>query len=111
MRLATLRHTSRLYVPVLAIVAYPGLPKDDAGTYISESHSTPADQREVAEAIYGTDIGMAKSRIQRIKTARGGVRVIELWDASHVVFLSNPAEVLEGMREFIKSLPKAEAIR
>lgn len=75
-----------------------------------ESHSTPADQREIAEAIYGTYIGMAKSRIQRFKAAQGGARVIELWDASHVVFLSNPAEVLEGMREFLKSFPAA-AIR
>lgn len=97
-------------VPVLAIVAYPGPPKDEAGTFMWESHSTPADQREIAEAIYGTYIGMAKSRIQRFKAAQGGARVIELWDASHVVFLSNPAEVLEGMREFLKSFPAA-AIR
>jgi non-heme chloroperoxidase len=97
-------------VPVLAIVAYPGLPKDDAGKFMWESRSTPADQREVAEAIYGTYIAMAKSRILRIKAARGGARVIELWDASHVVFLSNPTEVLEGMGEFTKSLP-ADAIR
>jgi non-heme chloroperoxidase len=95
-------------VPVLALIAYPGPPKDGSGKFIWESHSTPADQRQVAEAIYGTYIGMAKSRIERIKAARGGARVIELWDASHVVFLSNPAEVLEGMGEFIKSLP-AEA--
>jgi hypothetical protein len=91
-------------VPVLAIVAYPGPPKDDAGTFMWESHSTPADQREVAEAIYGTYIAMAKSRIQRIRAAQGGARVIELWDASHVVFLSNAAEVLQGMREFVKDL-------
>jgi non-heme chloroperoxidase len=98
-------------VPTLAIVAYPGPPKDDAGTYIWESHSTPADQREIAEAIYGTYIGMAKSRIQRIKAAHGGARVIEVWDASHVVFLSNPDTVLEGMREFINTLSSGRAAR
>jgi hypothetical protein len=41
-------------------------------------------------------------RIQKIKAAKGGARVVELWDANHVVFLSNPDEVLQGMRKFIK---------
>jgi pimeloyl-ACP methyl ester carboxylesterase len=98
-------------VPTLAFVAYPGPPKDDAGTYIWESHSTPADQREIAEAIYGTYIGMAKSRIQRIRAARGGAHVIEIWDASHVVFLSNPDEVLEGIRQFIQTLAHSRTAR
>jgi len=98
-------------VPVLAIVAYPGPPKDATGTFIWESHSTPGDQREVAEAIYGTYIGMAKSRIQRIRAAQGGALVIELWDASHVVFLSNPDEVLQGIHEFIKDLSFGKATR
>ena len=95
---------AEIRVPVLAIVAYPGLPKDDAGNFMWESHSTPSDQREIAEAIYGTYVAMAKSRIQKIKAAKGGGRVVELWDASHVVFLSNPDEVLQGMHEFVKDL-------
>lgn len=98
-------------VSVLAIVAYPGPPKDNADKFMWESHSTPADQREVAEAIYGTYIGMTKSRIQRIRAAQGGARVIELWDAGHVVFLSNPDEVLQGIREFMKTLPPSGAAR
>ena len=102
---------THIRVPVLAIVAYPGLPKDAAGTFIWESHSTPADQREAAEAIYGTYIGMAKSRIQRIRAAQRGAHVIELWDASHVVFLSNPDEVLQGIHEFIKDLSSGKAAR
>jgi hypothetical protein len=47
---------------------------------------------------------MTKARVQRIKTARKGARVIELWDTSHVVFLSNPNELQQGMTEFIESL-------
>ena len=95
---------AEIRVPVLAFVAYPGLPKDDAGSFMWESRSTPSDQREIAEAIYGTYVAMAKSRIQKIKAAKGGGRVVELWDASHVVFLSNPDEVLQGMHEFVKDL-------
>lgn len=42
--------------------------------------------------------------LTEIKAAKGGARVVELWDASHAVFLSSPDEVLQGMREFIKDL-------
>jgi hypothetical protein len=44
---------------------------------------------------------MTKNRIKRINEAAGGTHVVELWGASHFVFLSNEAAVLREMRAFL----------
>jgi hypothetical protein len=49
---------------------------------------------------------MAKNRIKRINKAAEGARVVELWGASHFVFLSNEADVLGEMRKFSGELKR-----
>lgn len=63
-----------------------------------------AAERTIVEAAYGTYIGMARIRIDRINHAAGGVRVVELWGADHFVFLSNESEVLHEIRVFLAGL-------
>lgn len=91
---------SRIRVPVLAFVGYPELPQDQ----IRENHITSPEERTIIEAVFGTYVGMTKNRIKRIKSAAGGARVVELWGASHFVFLSNETDVLREMRVFLAGL-------
>jgi non-heme chloroperoxidase len=91
---------SRIHPPVLAFVTYPPLPQDD----IAKHHLTDPADRTIVEAAFGTYVGMARHRIDRIRQAAGGARVVELWGAHHFVFLSNPDEVLREMRAFLASL-------
>lgn len=92
---------SKIRVPVLAFVGYPGLPQDQIG----KNHITDPAERIIVEAVYGTYVGMTKNRINRINQAAGGARVVELWDANHFVFLSNETDVLGGIRSFTSGLP------
>jgi non-heme chloroperoxidase len=91
---------SQIRVPVLAFVGFPKLPQDQ----IRENNITDPAQRIVVEAVFGTYVGMAKNRITRINSAVGGAHVVELWGASHFVFLSNEEEVLREMRAFLARL-------
>ncbi len=91
---------SQIRVPVLAFVGYPELPQDQ----IAENHLTNAPDRTIVEAVFGTYVGMARHRIDRIRYAAGGACVVELWGANHFVFLSNQDEVLHEMKDFIASL-------
>jgi non-heme chloroperoxidase len=89
---------SQIHVPVLAFVGYPALPQDQ----ILANHITDPAERMVVYAVFGSNVGMIRKRIKRIEAAAGGAHVVELWGANHFVFLSNEAEVLGGMRLFIK---------
>jgi len=40
---------------------------------------TDTAERTIVEAVYGTYIGMARIRIDRINRAAGGARVVEMW--------------------------------
>jgi non-heme chloroperoxidase len=91
---------SQIRVPVLAFVAYDTTPQEQ----IKKNHVTDAEERTIVEAVYGTYVGMAKIRIDRIKRATGGARVVELWGAHHFVFLSNEADVLRETRAFLAEL-------
>jgi non-heme chloroperoxidase len=91
---------SQIRVPVLAFVAYDTTPQEQ----IEKKHVTDAGERTIVEAVYGTYVGMAKIRIDRIKRATGGARVVELWGAHHFVFLSNEADVLRETRNFLTEL-------
>lgn len=91
---------SEIRAPVLAFVAYDVPPQDQ----IRKNHVTDAEERTIVEAVYGTFIGMAKIRIDKINGAPGGARVVELWGADHFVFLSNEADVLRELRVFLAAL-------
>ena len=90
---------SQIRVPVLAFVGYPPLPQEQ----ILTNHITDPAERMVVYAVFGSNVGMIRKRIKRIESAAGGARVVDLWGASHFVFLSNEAEVLREMRLFIGS--------
>jgi len=91
---------SQIRVPVLAFIAYDKTPQEQIRKY----HVTDTGERTIVEAVYGTYVGMAKIRIDRIKRAAGGAHVVELWGAHHFVFLSNEADVSREMHEFGASL-------
>lgn len=91
---------SQIRVPVLAFVAFPPLPYDQ----IRANHISDLTERTIIEAVFGANVDLIKTRIERIKSAAGGVRVVEMWNANHLVFLSNEVEVLGEMRAFAASL-------
>jgi pimeloyl-ACP methyl ester carboxylesterase len=91
---------SAIRSPVLAFVAYDEPPQEQ----IRKNHVTDPAERTIVEAVYGTFIGMARIRIDRINHAPGGARVVELWGADHFVFLSNEADVLRELRAFLATL-------
>jgi hypothetical protein len=96
---------SEIRSPVLAFVAYDtpdGPPQDQIRKY----HVMDAAERTIVGAVYGTYIGMARIRIERINRAAGGARVVELWGADHFVFLSNEPDVLRELRPFVATLHK-----
>jgi non-heme chloroperoxidase len=94
---------SQICVPVLAFVGYD-TPEGPPQEQIRKYHVTDAGERTIVEAVYGTYIGMARIRIDRIKRAAGGARVVDLWGVHHFVFLSNEADVLREMRTFVAGL-------
>jgi non-heme chloroperoxidase len=90
---------SQIRVPVLAFVGYPALPEDQ----ILANHITDPTERTIVYAVFGSNVGMIRKRIKRIEAAAVGTRVVELWGANHLVFLSNEADVLKEMRLFVKA--------
>ncbi len=91
---------SQIRVPVLAFIGYDITPQ----AQIQKYHVTDTSERTIVEAVYGTYVGMAKIRIDRIKRASGGANVVELWGAHHFVFLSNEADVLREIHKFAASV-------
>jgi len=94
---------STIRSPVLAFVAYD-TPDGPPQNQIRKYHVEDAAQRTIVEAVYGTYIGMARIRVDRINRASGGAHVVDLWGADHFVFLSNEVEVLREMRVFLARL-------
>lgn len=94
---------SEIRSPVLAFVVYD-TPDGPPQEQIKKHQVKDAAERTIVEAAYGTYIGMARIRIDRINHAAGGVRVVELWGADHFVFLSNESEVLHEIRVFLAGL-------
>jgi hypothetical protein len=72
----------------------PELPQDQ----IRKNNVSDPAERIIIEAIFGAYVGMTKDRIKRINSAAGGAHVVELWGASHFVFLSNETDVLRELR-------------
>jgi non-heme chloroperoxidase len=88
---------SEIRSPALAFVAYDVPPQDQ----IRKNHVTDPTERTIVEAVYGTFVGMARIRIDKINHSPGGARVVELWGADHFVFLSNEGDVLRELRAFL----------
>ncbi len=69
---------SEIRSPVLAFVVYD-TPDGPPQNQIEKYHVTNAGQRTVVDAVYGLYIGMTRIRIERVKRAAGGARVVDLW--------------------------------
>jgi non-heme chloroperoxidase len=91
---------SQIRTPVLAFVGFPETPQEQ----MRKNNVTDASEKIIVASVYGNYVGMAKHRIERIKRAVGGARVVELWGADHFVFLSNEADVLRETRAFVATL-------
>ncbi len=91
---------SQIRVPVLAFVGYPPIPQEQ----IREDYVGDPAVRETVLAVFGVYVAMTRNRIKRIESAAGGARVVDLWGASHFVFLSNQSDVLKETRRFLARL-------
>jgi non-heme chloroperoxidase len=90
------RDYSRIHIPILALFSslstnYRYQPKND-------QERTAIEEFDAATEVY----------LKRYKTnllkAKGGVRLVDLPNADHYVFLSNEADVLREMRAFLAAL-------
>ena len=91
------RDYSRIRVPILAMfstlsVNYRYQPKD-------AQERTAIEEFDVATKVY------ADRNKKNLLKAKGGVRIVDLPQADHYLFLSNEADVLREMRVFLATLP------
>jgi len=91
---------SQIRVPVLAFVGYPPIPQEQ----IRENHVSDPAIRETIAAVFGIYVGMTRNRIKRIESAAGGAHIVDLWGASHFVFLSNQSDVIKETQQFLAGL-------
>jgi len=90
------RDYSRIRVPVLALFSSPG----------GNHKYQPKDAQEraaIEEFDAATEVFVNRYKKNLLK-AKGGVRIVDLPQADHYVFLSNQADVLREMRAFIAGL-------
>jgi pimeloyl-ACP methyl ester carboxylesterase len=90
------RDYSRIRVPILALfgtlsINYRYQPKD-------AQERAAIEEFDAATAVYG------KRNKKNLLKAKGGMRIVDLPQADHYLFLSNEADVLREMRAFIAGL-------
>jgi non-heme chloroperoxidase len=90
---------SQIRVPVLAFVTYPPPPAGQR-----ESHIADLEERTIVYAVFGSSVALIRNRIKRINGAAGGAHVVDMWNATHFVFLSNESDVLREIRVFLAGL-------
>lgn len=91
------RDYSRIHVPILALfsslsINYRYQPKN------------AQERAAVEEFDAATEVYVKRNKTNLLK-AKGGVRIVDLPQADHYVFLSNEADVLREMRTFLATLP------
>jgi non-heme chloroperoxidase len=94
------RDYSKIRVPVLAFSWFPRSVEEQMEQYQLKDEA----ERAAVEAMYAADANITNRRIKSIQSSAGGARVIKLPGANHYVFLSNEAEVLREMRDFMAGL-------
>jgi pimeloyl-ACP methyl ester carboxylesterase len=91
------RDYSRIHVPILALfsslsINYRYQPKN------------AQERAAIEEFDAATEVYVKRYKTNLLK-AKGGVRIVDLPQADHYVFLSNEADVLREMRTFLATLP------
>jgi non-heme chloroperoxidase len=94
------RDYSRIRVPILMFTNFPLSVEDQ----IKEHPPKDAQERAAIEAVYEADVNIINSRIESVRSAHAGVRVVKLPGAHHYVFISNETDVLRELRAFLRAL-------
>ena len=97
------RDYSQIRVPILY---FPAAPPTRVHGWSQYYHFEPqnSEQRTALQRIYAADRVYLNRYEKEMKTAKGGVRIVELHGADHYVFFTNEYEVLRGLRGFLADL-------
>jgi non-heme chloroperoxidase len=97
------RDYSRIKVPVLAFVTFPG----SAGNLMGGNYTAKNEQEHAAmDESFKEVVGFIKEDEKKLQAEVPSARVIETPGADHHVFLSNESDVLRGLRKFLEDFPR-----
>jgi pimeloyl-ACP methyl ester carboxylesterase len=71
---------------------------------MQQYHLTESGDRAAVAAYYAAETKITDARIENLKSAPGGARVVVLRGANHYLFISNEADVLGELRSFLARL-------
>jgi len=92
------RDYSNIRVPILYLPAAPPAARGWSQYYRFEPQN--AEQRKALQRIYDADRVYLNRYERNMRTAKGGVRIVELRGADHYVYFTNEREVLRELRKF-----------
>jgi len=96
------RDYSKIRVPILYLPASPPVARGWSQYYHFEPQN--AEQRTALQRIYDADRVYLNRYEENMRTAIGGVRIVELRGADHYVFCTNEREVLREVCKFVAEL-------
>jgi len=96
------RDYSKIRAPILYFAAAPPRARGWSQYYHFDPRNP--EQRTALQRIYDADRIYLNRYEQRMRTAKGPVRIVELIGADHYVFFTNEKEVLAGLGEFVARL-------
>jgi non-heme chloroperoxidase len=94
------RDYSHIRAPILAFSWYPL----SVEAQMQQYHLTESGDRAAVAAYYAAEAKITDARIENLKSAPGGARVVVLRGANHYLFISNEADVLGELRSFLARL-------
>lgn len=94
------RDYSDIRTPILAFSWYP-LPVE---AQMRQYHLTGSADRAPVAAYYAAQARITDVRLENLKRAPGGARVVILPGANHYLFISNEADVLRELGSFLARL-------
>ena len=96
------RDYSNIRVPILYLPAAPPAARGWSQYYRFQPQN--AEQRTALQRIYDADRVYLNRYERNMRTAKGGVRIVELRGADHYVYFTNEREVLRELRKFAADL-------
>ncbi len=91
---------SGIRVPVLAFYTLPA----PLESQMKRHQPRTEEERSAMKQVYDADVAWARRSIDRMKSGVPAARVVEMPAADHCIFLSNEAEVVMEIRQFVTSL-------
>ncbi len=91
---------SGIRVPVLAFFTLPASLEKQMERYQPRT----AEERAAMKQVFASDLEWARRAIDRMRSDVPAARVVEMPGADHYIFLSNEAEVLLEIRQFVTTL-------